>query len=111
MLVVVSKTKPVESILEVYSTGQRHFGENYVQELHQKANDEKILEHCKDIKWHFIGHLQRNKIPKVNENRLLLLAMFQNVQTNIVIGVFELLLVDAGTKSLHGPNNRLPKAC
>lgn len=61
----MSKTKPVETIIEAYDVGQRHFGENYVKELEEKANDPKILEHCKDIKWHFIGHLQRNKINKV----------------------------------------------
>lgn len=61
----MSKTKPVETIIDAYSVGQRHFGENYVQELEEKANNPKILENCKDIKWHFIGHLQRNKVNKV----------------------------------------------
>lgn len=61
----VSKTKPVEAILEAYEEGQRHFGENYVQELQEKANNQLILEKCKDIKWHFIGHLQSNKVKKV----------------------------------------------
>ncbi|XP_052866670.1 pyridoxal phosphate homeostasis protein [Anopheles cruzii] len=65
LLVAVSKTKPVELILEAYSVGQRHFGENYVKELVEKANDARILEQCKDIRWHFIGHLQTNKINKV----------------------------------------------
>jgi PLP dependent protein len=64
-LVAVSKTKPVEAILEAYSVGQRHFGENYIQELEEKSNDPKILENCKDIKWHFIGHLQTNKVKKM----------------------------------------------
>lgn len=64
-LVAVSKTKPVEAILEAYEEGQRHFGENYVQELQDKANDELLLEKCKDIKWHFIGHLQSNKVNRV----------------------------------------------
>lgn len=65
ILVAVSKTKPVDMILDAYSVGQRHFGENYVQELVEKANDPKILENCKEIKWHYIGHLQRNKINKM----------------------------------------------
>lgn len=52
-------------ILEAYEVGQRHFGENYVQELVDKATDSVILEKCKDIKWHFIGHLQNNKVNKV----------------------------------------------
>lgn len=56
-LVAVSKTKPVEDILELYHLGQRDFGENYVQELVEKF--EKLPE---DIQWHFIGHLQTNKV-------------------------------------------------
>lgn len=65
LLVAVSKTKPVELILDGYSIGQRDFGENYVQELIEKANDPRILDQCKDIRWHFIGHLQSNKINKI----------------------------------------------
>ncbi|XP_053698043.1 pyridoxal phosphate homeostasis protein [Sabethes cyaneus] len=65
LLVAVSKTKPVDLILDGYSAGQRDFGENYVQELIEKANDSKILEQCKEIRWHFIGHLQSNKINKI----------------------------------------------
>ncbi|XP_018567938.1 pyridoxal phosphate homeostasis protein [Anoplophora glabripennis] len=64
-LVAVSKTKPVNLILEAYEGGQRHFGENYVQELEEKATNADILEKCKDIRWHFIGHLQKNKVNKV----------------------------------------------
>jgi len=56
-LVAVSKTKPVEDILELYHLGHRDFGENYVQELVDK---EAVLP--KDIRWHFIGHLQSNKV-------------------------------------------------
>lgn len=56
-LVAVSKTKPSEIIRLAYAHGQRHFGENYVQELVEKANLLSDL----DIRWHFIGHLQRNK--------------------------------------------------
>eukprot|EP00252_Welwitschia_mirabilis_P014657 TRINITY_DN322_c0_g1_i1.p1 TRINITY_DN322_c0_g1~~TRINITY_DN322_c0_g1_i1.p1 ORF type:complete len:244 (+),score=53.15 TRINITY_DN322_c0_g1_i1:60-791(+) len=55
-LVAVSKTKPVSLIREVYDAGHRHFGENYVQELLDKAPELPA-----DIKWHFIGHLQSNK--------------------------------------------------
>ncbi|KAK6185865.1 hypothetical protein SNE40_008008 [Patella caerulea] len=64
-LVAVSKTKPPEAVLAAYDFGQKHFGENYVMELIEKSNDEEILEKCKDIKWHFIGHLQKNKVNKV----------------------------------------------
>ena len=56
-LAAVSKTKPTEDILELYHLGQRDFGENYVQEL-----TEKYEQLPKDIRWHFIGHLQSNKV-------------------------------------------------
>ncbi|XP_045131847.1 pyridoxal phosphate homeostasis protein-like isoform X1 [Portunus trituberculatus] len=66
-LVAVSKTKPKEMILEAYRAGQRHFGENYVQELVDKANDQQLVAECPEIKWHMIGHLQSNKVKKVVE--------------------------------------------
>lgn len=56
-LIAVSKTKPVEALEEAYAAGQRDFGENYVQELVDK---QARLPH--DIRWHFIGHLQSNKV-------------------------------------------------
>lgn len=56
-LVAVSKTKPAKDILELYELGHRDFGENYVQELVGKT--EQLP---KDIRWHFIGHLQSNKV-------------------------------------------------
>ena len=59
-LVAVSKTKPVEDITELYDLGHRDFGENYVQELVDKAG--KLP---KDIRWHFIGHLQTNKVKNI----------------------------------------------
>ncbi|XP_054766315.2 pyridoxal phosphate homeostasis protein-like [Lytechinus pictus] len=64
-LVAVSKTKPVSMILEAYQTGQRNFGENYVQELVDKSHDATIREQCTDIRWHYIGHLQSNKVKKL----------------------------------------------
>ena len=57
VLVAVSKTKPEEAILEAYSAGQRIFGENKVQEMTAKWENLP-----KDIEWHLIGHLQRNKV-------------------------------------------------
>lgn len=66
MLVAVSKTKPAELILEAYETGQRDFGENYVQELKEKGANAVIMEKCKEIRWHFIGHLQRKNVNKVS---------------------------------------------
>lgn len=59
-LVAVSKTKPVSAIEEAYALGQRIFGENKVQELCDKHD---LLP--KDIEWHMIGHLQRNKVKYI----------------------------------------------
>jgi pyridoxal phosphate enzyme (YggS family) len=59
-LVAVSKKKSVEEILALYQLGQRVFGENYVQELVQKQAQLPA-----DIEWHFIGHLQRNKVKLI----------------------------------------------
>lgn len=59
-LVAVSKTKPIEDIQALYDLGQRDFGENYVQELAEKA-----AQLPNDIRWHFIGHLQRNKVKYI----------------------------------------------
>lgn len=59
-LVAVSKTKPVEDIKALYDAGQKDFGENYVQELVDKH---AVLPN--DIRWHFIGHLQSNKVKYI----------------------------------------------
>jgi pyridoxal phosphate enzyme (YggS family) len=59
-LVAVSKTKPVADIQALYDLGQRDFGENYVQEL-----VEKQAQLPQDIRWHFIGHLQSNKVKYI----------------------------------------------
>lgn len=60
VLVAVSKTKPVEAIKELYDLGHRDFGENYVQELADKHQQLP-----QDIRWHFIGHLQTNKVKYI----------------------------------------------
>ncbi len=59
-LVAISKTKPVEDILEAYNAGQRVFGENMVQEL-----TDKYEQLPKDIQWHLVGHLQTNKVKYI----------------------------------------------
>ena len=59
-LIAVSKTKPVEDLMEIYDAGVRTFGENKVQEMCDKM--ERMPE---DIKWHMIGHLQRNKVKYI----------------------------------------------
>jgi PLP dependent protein len=88
-LVAVSKTKPVKDILELYNLGQRDFGENYVQELVEKA-----AQLPKDIRWHFIGHLQTNKVK--------LIAPF----VQLIHGVDSLKLLKEINKEA-GKNNRV----
>ncbi|MFT6797211.1 MAG: pyridoxal phosphate enzyme (YggS family) [Maribacter sp.] len=62
ILVAVSKTKPVSDLQEAYDAGQRIFGENKIQEMTQKWE-----ELPKDIQWHMIGHVQRNKVKYMAE--------------------------------------------
>ena len=64
-LVAVSKTKPKEMLVEAYQAGQRDFGENYVQELVEKSQDQEMLTKCPEIRWHFIGNCQTNKVDEV----------------------------------------------
>jgi PLP dependent protein len=59
-LVAVSKTKPVEDVKQLYDLGHRDFGENYVQELTEKQSRLPA-----DIRWHYIGHLQSNKVKYI----------------------------------------------
>lgn len=60
MLIAVSKTHPVDSIMKLYDQGQRHFGENRVQEMIEKHEALPA-----DIQWHLIGHLQTNKVKLI----------------------------------------------
>lgn len=66
-LIAVSKTKPIEMLREAYDAGARDFGENKVQELL-----EKIPEMPDDIRWHMIGHLQRNKVKYIVDKAFLI---------------------------------------
>ena len=59
-IIAVSKTKSKDKILEIYNTGHRDFGENRIQELKEKYNQLP-----KDIKWHMIGHVQKNKVKYI----------------------------------------------
>jgi pyridoxal phosphate enzyme (YggS family) len=61
-LVAVSKTQPAEAIRAAYAAGQRDFGENYAQEWRAKAD---ALADCPDLRWHFIGALQTNKVKLI----------------------------------------------
>ena len=67
-LIAVSKTKPIDMLMEIYDAGSRHFGENKVQEL-----CDKIEKMPTDIKWHMIGHLQRNKVKYIVGNQVALI--------------------------------------
>ena len=108
-LVAVSKYHPAEYIEEAYSVGQRVFGESHVQELRQK---EDVLP--KDIEWHFIGHLQTNKvkyivpfvsmIESVDSERLIAEINKQAFKCNRVVDVLlELHLAIEETKSGFTP--------
>lgn len=66
-LIAVSKTKPLSMLEEAYACGCRHFGENKVQEL-----VDKYEQLPKDIKWHMIGHLQRNKVKYIVDKAYLI---------------------------------------
>lgn len=95
-LIAVSKTKPIEMIEEAYKTGCRDFGENKVQEL-----VDKYEQLPKDIRWHMIGHLQRNKVKYIVDKVFLIHsvdsvrlaeeiskeAVKKNVSVNILIEV------------------------
>lgn len=95
-LIAVSKTKPVSMLREAYEAGARDFGENKVQELL-----DKITEMPSDIRWHMIGHLQRNKVKYIVDKVYLIHsvdsmrlaeeiskeAVKKNVEVNILIEV------------------------
>ena len=79
--------KPEEDIIEAYEAGQRDFGENYPNELKSKAASPKIAELCPDIRWHFIGTIQKkslNHILKADK-----LTGIQTVTSTEVIDMIE----------------------
>jgi len=87
-LVAVSKRKPVSAIVEAYEAGHRDFGENYGQELVTKAAE---LAHLEDLRWHYIGHLQTNKVkqlvrPSAGEGAQKAVALFHGVDRAKLIG-------------------------
>ena len=104
VLVAVSKTKPLEDIKEAFDAGQRIFGENKVQEMAAKW---EVLP--KEIEWHFIGHLQRNKVKYlapfvslihgVESLRLLKEINKQALKSNRIIDVLlQFYIADEDTK-------------
>lgn len=66
-LISVSKTKPVEMLKEAYEAGSRDFGENHVQEILEKHGQMP-----EDVRWHMIGHLQKNKVRQVIDKVVLI---------------------------------------
>ena len=80
-LVAVSKFHPVEAIQEAYNAGQRNFGESRVQELAAK-----VPQLPDDINWHFIGHLQTNKVKQLLQLRP---ALIESVDTERLLDVID----------------------
>ncbi len=93
-LIAVSKTKPASAVLEAFEAGHRVFGENYVQELLTKFADETLQ--TLPIEWHFVGHLQSNKVRYVAEK----IAMIH--------GVDKLSLAEEISKRAKKYNRTLP---
>ena len=110
-LVCVSKFQPIQAIQEAYQAGERHFGESRVQELKQKATQLPA-----DIQWHFIGHLQTNKvrdllklkpyiIESVDSERLLQAINTEAEKLGIIQNILlEVHVAKEATKSGFTPN-------
>lgn len=94
-LVAVSKTKPVDDVAAAYAAGHRVFGENYVQELVDKAPALPA-----DVAWHFIGHLQSNKAKQLVE-RVPGLACVETVDTEKLANKLDAAVADAGRPPLR----------
>ncbi|XP_060972986.1 uncharacterized protein LOC115707711 [Cannabis sativa] len=93
-VVAVSKTKPVSLLRQVYDTGHRCFGENYVQEIVEKAPQLPD-----DIEWHFIGNLQSNKV-KLLLNGVPNLAMVESVDDEKIANQLDRFVASLGRKPL-----------
>ena len=82
LLVAVSKTKPLSALQEAYNAGIRDFGENKVQELCDKYDQLP-----KDIRWHMIGHLQRNKVKYLIGKEISKESVKKDAQTDILLEI------------------------
>lgn len=89
-MVAVSKFHPVSELLEAYAAGQRVFGESRQQELLQK-----VPMMPSDVRWHFIGHLQTNKVRSIVGK----VAMIESVDTERLLGIIDAESVKAGVVS------------
>ncbi|XP_020573970.1 proline synthase co-transcribed bacterial homolog protein-like isoform X2 [Phalaenopsis equestris] len=94
-VVAVGKTKPVTLIRDLYDSGHRCFGENYVQELIQKAPQLPD-----DIKWHFIGHLQSNKVKPLLA-AVPNLDMVESVDNEKIANLLDQTVTNLGRRSLR----------
>ncbi|PKU74182.1 hypothetical protein MA16_Dca018969 [Dendrobium catenatum] len=101
-VVAVGKTKPVSLIRDLYDAGHRCFGENYVQEFIQKAPQLRtILQLPDDIKWHFIGHLQSNKVkPLLGIAAVPNLDMVESVDNDKIANHLDRIVANLGRKPL-----------
>tara|TARA_S200000501_G_scaffold355601_1_gene377464 strand:+ start:2587 stop:3240 length:654 start_codon:yes stop_codon:yes gene_type:complete len=113
-LVAVSKTKPNDMIMEAYQAGQRHFGENKIQEMTSKWETLP-----KDIQWHMIGHVQTNKVKYmapyvslihgVDREKLLNEINKQAFKNNRIIDcLLQVFIANENTKFGLFPNEILP---
>ena len=71
-LVAVSKTKPFSDILEARKAGAKEFGENYVQEMMDKIEEAENIDDMSNVRWHMIGHIQKNKVKYLMGNTALI---------------------------------------
>ena len=100
-LVAVSKTKPVPDLEEAYKAGVRVFGENYIQGLEEKYS--KLPD---DVEWHFIGHLQSNKIKKLLAVKNIVLETVDR-ETYGRINAYRLATKLNSELEAHHPNRKL----
>lgn len=92
-LVAVSKFHPLESILEAAASGQRLFGESRVQELERKVASMAASESTEELRWHFIGHLQTNKVRQLLRLRP---AMIESVDSLRLLHIIDREALAAG---------------
>jgi pyridoxal phosphate enzyme (YggS family) len=98
LLVAVSKTKPSEAIEHAYAAGARHFGENYVQELVDKASLPSLSASVlPELRWHFIGHLQTNKCKMIA--KIPQLALVESVDSEKLATALDKACASAGRPS------------
>jgi len=102
-LVAVSKQKSAEAVRQAYAAGQRDFGENYVQELVKKAD---ALKDFPDLRWHMIGHLQRNKVRALLPH----VAVVHTVDSERLVEELSKRVtpLPPPRRAFHGDDDRLP---